>query len=178
MSKVMYARKDLDDNFIWSCSARETPRLAMLEAQGNGGGAYTSCPFEIVAVTMGLDGKYQELPMAASLVEGQAREGEGKKYDAGKASWHLFPFMAARVVVEVLRFGANKYGDRNWEAGMDYSRLFGAAIRHLTSWFDGEDVDSETGLSHLAHATCCLLFLLTYTITGKGTDDRPKSAGN
>lgn len=100
---------------------------------------------------------------------------EAKKFDEGKAPWYLLPFVALAVVVEVLRLGAVKYGARNWEQGMDYSRLFGAALRHLTDWWEGVDNDGETGLSHLAHACCCILFLLTYTITGVGRDDRPKT---
>jgi hypothetical protein len=99
---------------------------------------------------------------------------EGTKFDQGKAPWHLLPWGAVAVVVSVLDFGCRKYGPRNWEKGMDYSRLFSAAQRHMTAWFNGEDKDPETGLSHLAHAGCCVLFLLTFTITGKGNDDRPK----
>ena len=105
-----------------------------------------------------------------------AEKSQGKKFDQGKAPWHLLPWGAVAVIVSVLDFGCRKYGPRNWENGMDYSRLFSAAQRHLTAWFNGEDGDQETGLSHLAHAGCCILFLLTFTITGKGTDDRPNGA--
>lgn len=99
---------------------------------------------------------------------------EGIKYDAGKLPYELLPLDAIESVVKVLRFGADKYGSRNWERGMGWGRLFGAATRHLTAWFRGYGLDEETGLSHLSHAACCILFLLAYEQRKIGTDDRSK----
>jgi hypothetical protein len=65
-------------------------------------------------------------------------------------------------------------GQRNWEAGMGWSRLYAAAERHLHAWWAGESNDSETGLSHLAHALACLHFLNHYEHLKVGKDDRPK----
>ena len=98
---------------------------------------------------------------------------EGRKDDAGKHSWGLVPWDAMHAIVSVLNYGAKKYAPRNWEKGMDWSRCFDACLRHLTSWWEGEAQDSETGLSHLTHAGCCLLFLIAYEIRGVGKDDRP-----
>lgn len=101
---------------------------------------------------------------------------EGKKLDSGKDRWDLLPTDSVRLIVKVLNFGAVKYSDRNWEKGMKYGRLYGALQRHLTAWWEGEDSDPETGISHLAHVGCCVLFLLAYEIRGLGSkwDDRPK----
>lgn len=55
---------------------------------------------------------------------------------------------------------------------MDWSRLYGAAMRHMLSWWSGDTVDPESGESHLWHALCCIAFLVTYEQRGKGTDDR------
>lgn len=99
---------------------------------------------------------------------------EGKKFDNGKAPWDLLPFDAVEQIVRVLEFGAGKYGAYNWSKGMDHSRLFAAAMRHLTAHWRGENADPETGLSHLAHAGCCLLFLIAYQLRGDGHDDRPR----
>lgn len=99
---------------------------------------------------------------------------EGKKFDQGKAPWDLLPFDAVEQIVRVLEFGADKYGAYNWSKGMDHSRLFAAAMRHLTAHWRGENTDPETGLSHLSHAGCCILFLLAYQIRGDGHDDRPR----
>lgn len=75
-------------------------------------------------------------------------------------------------ISEVLAYGAKKYAPRNWEKGMAWSRPFGAAMRHLWAWWRGEILDPETGYSHLAHAACCIMFLLTYEQRRVGTDDR------
>lgn len=98
---------------------------------------------------------------------------EGRKDDAGKTPWHLMPPDALNEIAQVLEFGARKYGDRNWERGMAWSRPFSALMRHMWAWWRGEDRDPETGFSHLAHAGCCILFLLTYYGHATGTDDRP-----
>lgn len=73
----------------------------------------------------------------------------------------------------VLAFGAKKYADRNWEKGLSYGRVYGALMRHLWEWWKGNSKDDETGYSHLHHAACCLMFLITYESRGTGTDDRP-----
>lgn len=78
-------------------------------------------------------------------------------------------------VGEVLAYGAKKYSARNWENGIMYSRVYGAATRHLMAFLSGEAMDPETRLPHLAHAACCLMFLLTFEARGQGgkLDDRP-----
>lgn len=64
-------------------------------------------------------------------------------------------------------------GERNWEKGTNWSRFYSAALRHDTAWQSGAKTDNETGLSHLAHAACNRMFLLTYQLRGVGVDDRP-----
>lgn len=76
---------------------------------------------------------------------------------------------------EVLAFGARKYAPRNWENGIQYSRVYAAATRHLMAFLSGEALDPETRLPHLAHALCCLMFLLTFEAREmKHLDDRPE----
>jgi hypothetical protein len=94
------------------------------------------------------------------------------KYDAGKVPLELLPKQAMDEIAKVLGFGASKYGRDNWRKGMDWSRLIGAALRHITAFNDGEDIDPESGISHLAHAGCCISFLLAYQQLGLGRDDR------
>lgn len=102
------------------------------------------------------------------------KENEGKKFDQGKVGLHLLPFTGLLEVAKVLDFGAKKYDPWNWTKGMAWSRLLGAAFRHLFKYATGEDKDEETGLSHLAHASCCILFLLEYSLHSRGEDDRFK----
>lgn len=105
----------------------------------------------------------------------------GIKFDTNKVRVDLVPVDALFAVSRVFTFGAGKYGDRNWEAGIRYSRLYGAALRHILAWFNQEETDEESNENHLAHAICCLLMLLQYQeqqITrglhvGAAEDDRP-----
>ncbi len=86
----------------------------------------------------------------------------GVKYDAGKLRWDLLPMSAVEKIVAVMTFGAAKYGPNNWQALDDFeSRYFAALERHLVAWRRGERIDPESGLPHLAHAGCCLVFLLS-----------------
>jgi hypothetical protein len=88
---------------------------------------------------------------------------QGVKYDEDKLQWSLLPFRALKEVVAVLGFGAKKYAPDNWQRVPDAStRYVDAAFRHLTDWQLKERLDGETGKSHLAHAICCLLFLLWF----------------
>lgn len=96
---------------------------------------------------------------------------EGRKYDGGKLRFDLIAPEAEEALTTILTFGANKYGDRNWEGGMKWGRVYGALRRHLSSWLQGEKFDEETGYSHLWHAYCCLHFLVTYEIRDIGEDD-------
>jgi hypothetical protein len=95
------------------------------------------------------------------------------KNDQEKIRMDLLPVYPIEEIAKVLTFGAKKYADRNWEKGFSYSRVYGALLRHVFAWWGGQDKDSETNLSHLAHAGCCLMFLLEYEKTEKGVDDRP-----
>ena len=96
----------------------------------------------------------------------------GIKLDSGKPRYELAPPEALAGQVRILTLGAAKYTDRNWERGMEWSRVFGAVQRHLWAWYGGEDNDPETGESHMHHAACCVAFLQTYIERGTGTDDR------
>lgn len=84
-----------------------------------------------------------------------------EKHDQEKARWDLLPFKAVERVVDVLTYGAKKYAPDGWRNVPDARRrYYAAALRHLTAWWDGSPTDPEGGLPHLAHAACCILFLL------------------
>lgn len=93
------------------------------------------------------------------------------KADEEKNKLYLLPFDALEVVGDVLTYGARKYGERNWEKGMHWSRLLGAAMRHLFAVGQGRIIDPESNKPHLAHAACCILFLLSYYIRSTGIND-------
>lgn len=96
----------------------------------------------------------------------------GRKYDNGKPPLSWIPRRANEEEAKVLASGAAKYARWNWAEGMAWSRLLDAAMRHIGAYADGENLDGETGLSHLAHARCCLGFLLDYEVEHPELDDR------
>jgi hypothetical protein len=96
----------------------------------------------------------------------------GLKYDSGKPPLSLIDRHALEAIGQVLAFGAQKYAAHNWRKGIVYSRLIDAALRHLYAFADGEDNDPESGLSHVAHAGCCVIFLLGLMHAKPEMDDR------
>lgn len=88
--------------------------------------------------------------------------GTALKFDQGKLPLHLLSTEALNQTAAVLAFGADKYAAHNWRKGFQWSRPMSAALRHITAFNAGEDVDPESGLSHLAHAMCCIMFLLEF----------------
>ncbi len=98
----------------------------------------------------------------------------GTKSDEGKNRLDLLPTESLEEIAKVLTFGAKKYADYNWTKGFTWSRLLGATLRHLFAFMRGEDKDPESGLSHLAHAGCCILFLLYHEKYHTDLDDRHK----
>ena len=88
---------------------------------------------------------------------------QGVKFDKEKAQWSLLPFRAVKEVVDVLTFGVKKYSVDNWKyVPQARVRYMDATFRHLADWHSIDRKDPETGKSHLAHAICCLLFLLWF----------------
>ena len=93
----------------------------------------------------------------------------GKKFDQGKTEWDLLPLGPVEEIVKVLMHGREKYGRDNWQlVDNPIRRYYAAAQRHLAAFrrarFDTKDpydaIDAESHLHHLAHAACCVLFLL------------------
>jgi hypothetical protein len=94
------------------------------------------------------------------------------KEDGAKPRTDLMPPLAILAVAEVLGFGARKYAPGNWAKCASRNRYVAAALRHLLAWQSGEDRDPESGLSHLAHAACSVLFALEMEVRGWGAPDR------
>jgi len=98
----------------------------------------------------------------------------GIKYDQGKPPMSLVSNEFLVQVAKVLEFGKKKYSAHNWREGFTWDRPLDAALRHIHAFADGEDKDPESGLSHLAHAACCLMFLIEFEKTHPHLDNRYK----
>ena len=70
--------------------------------------------------------------------------------------------------------GDRKYGRHNYRViGVRTSVYYDAAMRHLMAWWEGEDIDPDSGLSHITKAMSCLCVLRDAMINSKVCDDRP-----
>jgi hypothetical protein len=100
---------------------------------------------------------------------------EGRKFDSEKPKLYLLPPKSIIEIGKVLTYGAEKYDAENWRKVDDLqNRYTSAALRHIFAHIDGEKLDEETGLSHLAHAMCCLLFKLEDELLGESEEERTR----
>lgn len=90
----------------------------------------------------------------------------GMKFDGEKPDYSLVPFGALDEVVKVLTYGAKKYDRFNWEK-VERHRYEAAALRHISAYMQGEKFDPETGINHMAHAVCSLMFLTEFDLKDK-----------
>jgi hypothetical protein len=89
----------------------------------------------------------------------------GMKFDSEKRRMGLLPPRALESVADVLTFGAKKYLPNNWKyVENGHERYLDAALRHMSAYMKGEYADPETGMPHLSHALCCLMFIVDLDI--------------
>ena len=94
---------------------------------------------------------------------------------ATKCPMHLLPPAALREVAWVHGHGAEKYGPYNWrESKVNATTYVAAILRHLAAWSEGEDLDPESGRSHIAHVATSCNILIDAAACGKLIDDRVK----
>ena len=98
--------------------------------------------------------------------------GEGRRFNEGKARYDLLHPDAIKGLVGVLTHGANKYGDRNWEEGMLWSKVIPSLKRHLAAIENGIDYDEEDHLLHVDHLQANAHFLSAYYRIYPQGDDR------
>jgi hypothetical protein len=92
-----------------------------------------------------------------------------------KTPLHLLPPYALAQTALAHREGAERYGEWNWrQTGVCATTYIGAIMRHLAAWQDGEDLDPDSGLSHIAKIAACCNILLDAEHCGKLVDDRSK----
>ena len=87
-------------------------------------------------------------------------------------AYDLIPPDALDALASVYGWGAGKYADRNWERGYRWGLSFAALMRHAWAFWQGEELDQESGLPHMAHAAWHCFVLLSFAARGIGTDSR------
>lgn len=91
----------------------------------------------------------------------------------GKPPMALISSIFLEQLAQVLAHGSRKYSANLWRVEpMPYTHEISSIMRHIAAFNRGEDLDSESGLSHLAHAACRLMFLVERTVTHMEMDDR------
>ena len=101
--------------------------------------------------------------------------GTGIKHDGGKSRMDLIPPKVLLALGDLYALGAKKYDDRNWENGLQYSRLYGAMQRHANQWWAGEEYAEDDGQHHLTSVIWNAIALLHFVLEKQGNlDDRPK----
>jgi len=99
------------------------------------------------------------------------------KFGKVKPCVSLIPPVAILAEALVAALGAHKYGPFNWREKPVNARTYAdAAMRHLQAWLDGDELDDESRVSHLAHVRSCMAILIDAQSTGNMIDDRFKTS--
>lgn len=121
------------------------------------------CTMDLEVEYMGEDGCEDMLPHYVEQVKQSTETEQGVKYDSGKLEYSLIPKGVLTPIIRVLQQGCQKYSKDNWQhVNTPKERYYNALQRHINQWWEGEKYDVETGENHLAHAACCLMFLLWF----------------
>lgn len=121
--------------------------------------------------------EYTEVKATAGQEGRQQPQGINPKDLIGskKVSITKFPMTALVHGAHAMMNGASKYGPYNWRDNAVVASIYvDAAMRHLASWFEGEEVAEDSGVHHLGHAMACCAILLDAQATGNLYNDRPK----
>lgn len=116
-----------------------------------------------------------ELLTAANASPVSTQPSAGVKHDEDKPRLDLISPVWLEGVGKVLAFGAKKYEPHNWRKGLAVCRLLASTMRHILQFMAGEDLDKESGLPHLHHASAGLMMATEMWATRPDMDDRWKS---
>jgi len=96
------------------------------------------------------------------------------RFNEGKPKYSLIDLPSLEVMVRVLEFGTNKYKRNQWKRGLKVTEIIDSLLRHISAFLDGEDIDPESGISHIGHIQCNAMFL-SYMMNNKPElDDRSR----
>jgi hypothetical protein len=104
---------------------------------------------------------------------------DAENQKACKPRLDLLERAADEQIAQVMAEGARKYGLRNYTTKPMPARVIGAAIRrHTAAWLSGEDIDPDSGVSHLAHIGANVHVMLAAIEAGTFVDDRKPTPPN
>lgn len=86
----------------------------------------------------------------------------GVKHDQEKDDWSILPLKVLRGPIRALMHGEEKYERDNYQHVEPPRRYWSALMRHMAEYDAGEELDSDSNLSHLWHMGACIIFLLWF----------------
>jgi len=111
------------------------------------------------------------------LIQKAETTNQAMRFNTGKPQWSLVDMTCFEDMVRVLEFGAKKYTPGNWKKGLPIMSQYDSLARHMVAFMNGENTDPETGLSHLAHAQCNLMFMMHTMKHHSNLDNREMNDG-
>lgn len=120
------------------------------------------------------NGNYFDWMVGEISIDSLEPQKPSQRHNQGKLPMHLVPADTIEALAAVLQKGMEKYDERNWERGNFYSVPYASLMRHLLAWWQGEDNDPESGLSHTVHILMNAAMLVRYSEQFPNYDDRPK----
>jgi len=88
------------------------------------------------------------------------------------SAFYLIPYRVLNYLGDIYLYGCNKYDENNWRKGMEWGKIFAAFNRHSGQWYNGEDLDKESGMHHIGHALWQLFCLSWFEKWKPDYDDR------
>jgi len=145
-------------------------RMAAWAGVDNGAGEWNAGPADIFAHQLD---PAQVLGEDEALLASYPDDNPKTQYGEKKLKMSSTPIMPLQEMGKVFELGAKKYGRYNWRLhAVSATVYYDAALRHLMAWFEGEDMDPESAVSHLAHVMACMAILMDAQKNGKLKDNR------
>jgi hypothetical protein len=114
-------------------------------------------------------------PTSADRVRAQelaSPSNKGTKHDQGKPDLSILPIEALEAMAAAFTYGSRKYARNNFKKGLEVNRTLAAALRHIYAFLNKEDLDPESGESHLAHALAAVAMTVYNIKHNPNMDDR------
>lgn len=83
-----------------------------------------------------------------------------KRFNEGKPEISQLDPRFLIDLADLITKSAAKYGKYNYALGQEYHTPFDSLMRHAMKFWQGEDMDPESGLHHVLHmaANCMILY--------------------
>ena len=136
---------------------------------------YLSCQIERAIMTQAaVEQTPEDREDPVTTTQGYPDDNPKTVLGTAKPGVSCVPPVAMLILGQAMANGGEKYGPMNWrEKNVSSTVYYDAAMRHLMSWFDGEDYAEDSGVHHLGHVMACCAILLDAARSHSLNDNRP-----